>query len=396
MYASVEEHANLIANQWTVAMWFRPDSLNAVNMATSRSSTNPDGGSLHLLSRLSIRPPSGTGSTDNRFQIVVAGQELGGGGGQQHEIQILGTEAAGGTNRLVDFGHSGVTTGSDNDISDGLFSWGGAPTASAAQNDAWYFLVICFEGGDFISDSPTKLRAYMNSVLNPVGAGIVMIRLEATSTDGFEQEIVMDDTDTMAYNLSASPTDGAGGIVTNVSNGLYMGGLRTPTTAGDMQVHQLGIWNIALDRGTNAGSDSGLGGLVAVGLVDGIVNHSPIDVLFNNGFGTLVDWKKPSGRYVQHENLCHLIQFGAVEQAMSTGFPGRDTGYHVYQGDLNFTGVTDEGKYIAEFDYADIGPATATNDGNHYTDNTSIADILSPDGANGTTQFDKCYPGQNL
>ena len=36
-----------------------------------------------------------------------------------------------------------------------------------------------------------------------------------------------------------------------------------------------------------------------------------------------------------------------------------------------------------------------TNTNKHWTDNTTIADILSPTGSNGTTQFDFAYPGQN-
>jgi len=203
-------------------------------------------------------------------------------------------------------------------------------------------------------------------------------------------------TDTMSYSIGDLASDGGGNIVHNVSNGLFMGGLRTPNTNGDMQIHQLGIWNIALDRGTDAGSDSGLGPLIPVGLINNIIPNSPIDHLFNRGFGTLIDWKKAGGPYTQNENLVHLIQFGAVEEAMSSNRPGRDTGYHAYQGDLNMTGVTPEGRYLAEFDFEGTTPATATNNGNHYTDNTTIADILSPDGANGTTKFGKCFPGQNL
>ena len=412
MWAYVPEHANLLSNQWTVAMWFRPDSLNATDMSSPRSSSNPDGASLHLLSRLAIRK-DGTNYQANSFQIIVAGLNDGA-GGHLHEIQIKAFPENGinGSTRSVEFGHAGATTGSDDDVSAGLFSWGGAGTATNAQNDAWYFLVICFEGGDFVDDSPSKIRAYMNSATNPTGGAPTMVALEPSGTDGFEQTILQDDTDTMAYNLSAAFSDGGGNIAHNVTNGQYIGNLRTPGTQGDMQVHQLGLWNIALDRGTVAGSNLGLGGLVPIGLKNGVIPNSPIDYLFNKGHGTLIDWKKPGGvipgsgpsglattLYSQNVNLCHLIQFGAVEQAMSSGFPGRDTGYHVYQGDLNFTGTTPEGRYQKSFNYAGDPPgepATADSTGEHWTDNTSIADILSPEGTNGTTKFNKCYPGQNL
>ncbi|KKL03745.1 hypothetical protein LCGC14_2623040, partial [marine sediment metagenome] len=122
--------------------------------------------------------------------------------------------------------------------------------------------------------------------------------------------------------------------------------------------------------------------------------------------GTLVDWKEPGpvllggGRtYVQNENLCHLIQFGAVEQAMSSGLPGRDTGNHYFKGDMNFTGTTPEGRYPQPWEYiseASVDDLTTVNTGEHWTDNTTIADVLSPEGTNGTTQHDQCYPGQNL
>jgi len=409
MWASVPEHANLIGNQWTVAFWFRPDDINANDMAQGRSSTTI--GSLELFSRCTINPPNGTNYQKNQLTITIAGLIVGG-VGDIHKIIVTGRDKNGTdgvAERRVDFTHAGATSGANNDISADFFSWGGAPTGTSAQNAAWYFLVLCFEGGDFVSDTPTKLRAYMNSATNPVGGAPTMVRLSG-GVDGFEKEIVMDDTDTMSYNIvGCLPTDGGGNIILNISNGLFMGGLRTPNSSADCQIHQFGFWNVALDRKTDAGNNASLGPLIGVGLIDGVVASSPIDYLFNAGFGTLVDWKQnsplvtdlsnPTGSssvYSQAGNLCHLIQFGAVEQAMSTGFPGRDTGYHVHNGDMNFTGVTPEGRYVADFNYADPGPVTATNNGNHYTDNTTIADILSPNGTNGTTAFSKCYPGQNL
>jgi len=393
MWASVPQSLNLIANQHSIAIWFRPDDINGSDMAAGRTETTI--GTLNLFSRIAIRPPSGSGAASNSWDIRVVGLSIG--GGHAHELQVRYRDKTGTDTRLIRFRGVGNNTGTNNDISSGLFSVGGAPTATNAQNDAWYLLVLCFEGGDFTSDDPTKLRAYMNSATNPVGGNAAMVKLTIVGVDTFEQALEQDDTDTMAYSIGDSSVDGLGNIVHNVSDGLFMGGLRTPNSQCDIQVHQLGLWNIALDRNRNAGSDSGLGGLEDIGLVNGFVNSSSIDHLFNGGFGTTVDWK--SG-YNQSQNLIHLIQFGAVEQAMSTGLPGRDTGYHYFNGDMNFTGVTPEGRYLARFNFTDdpdsSNPPTADNTGNHYTDNTTIADILSPDGANGTTEFDKCFPGQNL
>ena len=408
MWAYIPQELNLIGNQHTIALWFRPDDLNAANMAATRNASNPDGGALELLSRIAIRRPSGTNYQSNSWEIKAVGVQLGGAGGQAHQIQIRYNPEDGtdGTQRNVEYGALSPTTGSNKDISADLFSWGGAGTAGPTENDGWYFLVVCFEGGDFTLADPSKIRVYMNSAAHPITGAPVMIKLVPNATDTFESPIEQDDTDTMGYNLSASATDGGGNLVHNVSDGLFMGGKRTPNTNSQFQAHQLGIWNIALDR-------LATGTIEDVGLVDGIVKTSAIDYLFNKGFGTTVDWKQPSplktnlsiiggsnpGKsrdYSHNENLVHLIQFGAVEQAMSTGFPGRDTGYHYFKGDLNFTGITPVGRFRASFDYADPGPATETNDGNHYTDNTTIADILSPEGTNGTTQFDEAYPGQNL
>jgi len=183
MWGYVPEALNLIGNQHTIAIWFRPDDINATDMAAGRASTTI--GNLQLFSRIAIRPPSGSGFRSNRWQIVVTGVELGGAGGQAHRIVVTYTDEADTTNRIATFSHAGTTSGGNNDVSASFFSWGGAATATNAQNDAWYFLVICFEGGDFVDDNPTKLRAYMNSATHPSGGAPAMLRLSNISTDGF-------------------------------------------------------------------------------------------------------------------------------------------------------------------------------------------------------------------
>ncbi|KKK96843.1 hypothetical protein LCGC14_2658710, partial [marine sediment metagenome] len=147
MWASVPEHANLIGNQWTLAFWFRPNDLNANDMAEGRSTTTI--GPLELFSRSTINPPNGTNYQKNQIHITIKGVILGGGAGDIHRIVVANYPENGtdGSDRNVSFGHSGITTGSNNDVSASFFSWGGAPTGTSAQNDAWYFLVICFEGG---------------------------------------------------------------------------------------------------------------------------------------------------------------------------------------------------------------------------------------------------------
>lgn len=403
MWAYIPQSLNLIANQHTVAMWFRPDSLNARDMSTARDAATI--GSQHLLSRIAMKD-NADNFEENSWDIRVNGLSDGS-GGHLHELFVSYNSTNGKNDTVRQWrARIGVIGSGNEDVSADLFSFGGAPTATNAQNDAWYFLVICFEGGDFTGGGISKLRVYLNSATHPTGGAPAMLKIAPTLTDGFENPIVQDDTNTHGYSIGDLPTD-ISAFTRNVFDGQYTGNLRTPELNGDIQFHQLGIWNIALDRNTDAGSDNGLGGLEDVGLVDGFVKNSAIDYLFNKGFGTLVDWKKNSATtdslgvpiYRQAGNLCHLIQFGAVEQAMSTGFPGRDTGYHLYKGDMNFTGVTPEGRYPPSQNYTGNPPnepETADNTGEHWTDNTSIADILSPDGNNGTTKFDKCHPGQNL
>ena len=408
MWATVPQSLNLIGNQHTIAIWFRPQDLDANEMASSPTSTSAR--PLNLFSRVAMGD-NGNSITLNRWSILIDGAILGGAAGDIHKLAVRYVSADGTKTRNWNV-NSSVTTGSNNDVSD-LFPWGAAPTGTAAQNDAWYFLVICFEGGDFVHDSPSKLRVYLNSATHPIGGAPAMQAISPTSSDPFEQEIVQDDTNTHGYSIGDNVTDGGPGLpsIRNVTDGVYSGSLRTPTTQGDSFIHQLGIWNVALDRSTAAGSNTHLGGLVDVGLInagaeDEFVASSPIDYLFNAGFGTLVDWRQLAPLnidgltrdYIQNENLCHLIQFGAVEQAMSTGFPGRDTGNHYFKGDMNFTGTTPVGRFPAVWDYVgnDLDALSTVNTGEHWTDNTTIADVLSPNGTNGTTQHDQCYPGQNL
>ena len=388
MWAYMPHSLNLIANQSTIAIWYRPDDMNANDMARERTATKT--GTNYLFGRVNMSDDRDEDVT-NMWDIRIFGIINAGLGGDQHQIFIRYGDKTGSAHLGADWrSTSNLTTGVNNDISN-LFPWGGAPTGTAAQNDAWYFLVVCFEGGDFIGGGTSKLRVYLNSATNPAGGAPAMLKIPPSGTDPFEDKIEQDDSTTMGYSIGDLADDGGPGPTTirNMLNGQYTGSFRVPTFNNFGQYHQIGIWNIALDR-------LGNGGLDDVGLVDGIVQNSAIDRLFNSGFGTLVNWKRPNGTYIQNENLVHLIQFGAVEQAMSTGFPGRDTGYHLYKGDLNFTGVTPVGRFPETFKYVSPGPADVTNTGDHYTDNTSIADILSPKGTNGTTEFDKCHPGQNL
>lgn len=397
MWATVPQALNLIGNQHTIAIWFKPDNLNALEMSGGPVCDNTGARPLNLFSRVSMGGGSSGGgiTINNKWSIIIDGLSDGF-GGHIHEIRVDYGPKTGSFNKIFR-SRSFAVTGSNRDVSD-LFPWGStAGSPSAAHNDAWYFLVVCFEGGDFTNDTPSKLRVYINKGLG-VGGNPTMEFVASTFANPFDGVIEQDDTNTHGYSLGDNVTDGGPGLPSNrnVVDGIYAGNLRLPTTQGPSFLHQLGIWNVALDRSTSAGNNLGLGGLIPVGLSG--VNASPIDILFNGGFGTLIDWKERHGNYIQNENLCHLIQFGAVEQPMESGYPGRDTGNHYFTGDMNFTGVEPEGRFKQPFIYPEnsVNPRVVTQNGNHWTDNTTISDILSPEGTNGTTQHDQCYPGQNL
>ncbi|KKL85139.1 hypothetical protein LCGC14_1957710, partial [marine sediment metagenome] len=263
MWATVPQSLNLIGNQHTIAIWFRPEDLNAKEMSESPSSTVAR--TLNLFSRVSMGN-GGNNVRENVWSIVIDGLSDGQ-GGHIHEIRVFYENAAGDTSRTYS-SRSSAVTGSNKDISANMFSWGGAATGAAAQNDAWYFLVVCFEGGDFTNDTPSKLRVYLNSAAHLTGGAPAMLKMVPTGANPFDNPIEQDDTNTHGYSLGDNFTD-AGSAIRNVINGIYAGSLRVPTTQGDSQLHQLGIWNVALDRGTAAGSDNSLGSLVDVGLING-------------------------------------------------------------------------------------------------------------------------------
>jgi hypothetical protein len=154
---------------------------------------------------------------------------------------------------------------------------------------------------------------------------------------------------------------------------------------------------------------------------------SYINSLYNGGHGNEVNWR--AGTFA--ENMVHYWMFGQVEEEFAIGSEVvRDIGNYRYGEDLNFcsqepailnsgggvpriyenmypraTWVWRRHNALYQSNYPDdtydpvtrfaIGPGGGP-DGNSWSENTSINDIVSPDGANGTTQSDWTYPGKHL
>jgi len=220
----------------------------------------------------------------------------------------------------------------------------------------------------------------------------------APSSDGSQLAVAQDDTGALTYQYE----DHADDIAYTYSNGYFNGDLRKgPFVSAGMQWYQLGIWDTALDSDEN-----GMGW-----------NIGPIQALYNEGRGWAVDWRRNTTQnsgspftehldYRQSENLIHLCQFGAVEEPFSTKRAGRDTGNYLpdWQGELNWTYDRQEQGYDWQRVIQDANYHQYLLLNGLYYDNlpqswmrgTDIYDVLSPLGTNGTTQYDRAYPGQGL
>ena len=74
MFGTVDREHMLLGNQWTMAIWFRPDDLNVHRLAgdpTANEVNNPNGGDLSLIAKGSMR--SDRDDTFNKFSIKIAG-----------------------------------------------------------------------------------------------------------------------------------------------------------------------------------------------------------------------------------------------------------------------------------------------------------------------------------
>ncbi len=404
-HAVINDGHSLIGNEWTIALWIRFDSLDAQDMSAGGASGNDMGneGTKYLFTR-------GTIANDdvyqpNQIQITVRGINNNPGFSHELAININGSDKT-----LKTVLYQGVASGDNNEIS-GIFPYGDALRSSTASKDStnngWYFIVICFGGGDFTDTLVPKIRTYINNGVDGI-TGLPndppTMALLTPTTDNTTEPIIMNDEGRLGYQMSSSTASfttgkyfaGAGGVAA------YTGDLANVLTIKNMQYHQLGMWNIALDSDA-----TGQGG-----------NIGPINALYNGGHGTEVDWKQNVGtltgifaiqNYIQSENLIHLIQFGAVEKAFSSLETLRDTGYFLPNGDMNFTQDERDNEYWRDWHLLDesspnfhkVELPSGSGDfflqlGQSWMRGSDIYDILSPTGSNNTTQYDWAYPGQNL
>jgi hypothetical protein len=414
---------SLPANQWSIAFWWRPDAIYP-QAQSDYPQTYP--GTMWLFGRQSLIQYHPHDSARNQITVFFHtrirdfNQEWFD-NGWVHQMNVTVSPRLGADyindpiqphDNGTQFDVRSLVLDDDDGTSD-LMPWS-TINPQATQNDGWYFTVICFEGNfDNSNDAKPMLRVWHNMGIatddedqfntvhanfHKVGMRNVQIVAEDTSSASptmgrtamymstasilSTRRFAQDDKETMIY--------GWGCVVSQTHNqGIFEGG-GDNTTAFAAQWHQAGMWNVAIDNWDGYASSQGEG-------------QAAINYLYNQGWGTEIDWKQDSEEETQPDgsvfqsypmstNLCHLWQFGAVETPFYVWQAMRDTGYHLYKGDLNFTSEIFPSTEGTE-SLSPLAPAY----GNRSFGNTAgIWDIRSPEGTNGTTQSDVCYPGQNL
>jgi len=383
IWGHVPDGYSLIGNTYSIGVWVRFDNLSAIDLSATRNSpygTNPSGGNFTLLSKGCMR---GDGLYQiNEFNVQVEGLNLGV-GNYRHRVTVRAGDYLGSTQ--VSTTYEGVCTGSNKEVST-IFPLGDATTGSSG--DAWYLILFNWSGGLFTGGVP-KIR----TIMAPFGQDPFL--LIPSGTDGSLNPCLQDDTGHMAWNVGCQSQDGLG--AQNMYEGIYNGDLRQPSMAF-AQYHRMGVWNTCVDAGIGAldrlyyifnGQGTSLPGANKV--------PSEYDPTATDWFDVQTDyegineWKNYRGNTLIHQHL-----FGNIERPFDTTFPCKDFGRTLWGGDINFTGVTEPYREVSGAHYHQrlIEGTYYDQTGNNWTDNTSIADILSPAGLNGTTQFGYAYPGQ--
>ena len=414
--ANVDDSYSLIGNHWSIAMWVRFDNLSSVNLASGAGGPDDDsgtgtvdGGTQHLISRHTIATNNKTGP--NKFRFFIDGTIA----PAQHVLNCFihdwraengGNPHDGKDSRWIQYKAASFGPRSEQSA---IFRWGDAVTTrDDEKNNAWYFMVMCFEGGDFVGPVP-KFRLYMNVGLVETTEGVLepAMQLMVPTSDESKDPVTQNDAGNLAYVMGV-PAEQSFNHTYEL--GFYSGDIQSSLVSAGAQYHRIGIWNVALDYGID-GPASDMGA---------------IHVLFNRGRGWNVDWRrngqstflKEVVHYPYAENLVHLNQLGAVEEWFQTKQAGRDMGWHLpgLKGELSWTSdVSDLGKEWQDIDagvnYHKRLLLDANGGGVHYDNlpqswhrGTDIYDILSPTeeggvsgdvGTNNTTQYDFAYPGQN-
>jgi hypothetical protein len=421
----VLEGYTIPANQWSLGVWWKPD---VTYFSAQQEFPNTYPGIMMLYQRRSLRHDSpefdpGRNAIRWTFSVRLRDPSEWGDGwdglDHVHQMDVKVESALG-----VDV-HD-VIPEQDKDITfsvralimddakgtSALMPWS-TNFPNPRQNDGWYFTVVCYEGT--FDDSPQSkpaMRMWHNMGIatdeeddfndpdpifhvqgmrnvqiiaesffqgNPTGRS-PMYMSQAFSLS--EKIVIQDD--------SQDRLEGFGVAVHQLHHsGKYLGSSQN-AEAYAASWHQAGMWSVALDNWNGYTYSQGEG-------------QAAINYLYNQGYGTEIDWKvnsasegQPSGSsfqaYLTSENLNSLWQFGAVESEFYLHEALRDTGYHLYGGGLNMS--TEIFPHDPGFESdsplrPDYGP-------NSWGNTAGIWDVRSPGGTNGTTQSDICYPGQNL
>ena len=445
--ASFPEY-NLIGNQWTLAMWVRFEERGNVPLAV-----DPYTGTITLFERQ--RMHSGTANPfNNRIRITYTTGTSGVNNLGILNVSVWGADDTAGSSP-IEFEERSILTSTTTGHSQ-MLPWS---NTQAIQNRGWYFIVVCFEGGPATSaGNVPKVRLHINNnrgidIIDPwAGSGepetddfhirgmcnqfaridegslVNTTSISGASLTTLWNEIEQTDEYRMLYSFGGTTTGDLVQSAAGTHLGNYSGDSSLRDGAGGIRIHQAGMWNVALDNWSGYEYNPGYATQVP------FFDSPPLTWLYNRGYGTEIDWRENSGEqtdpdvqlsyvddsvvppvtvvrtgnstnraptevykpYIQAENLVHFWQFGAVEQAMSSGHTLRDTGFHLYKGDLNFTGVIDPHNPAVEAADTSHDPSD-TDTHNGWTEETTIADIVSPHGENGTTLSTTiAYPGQTL
>jgi hypothetical protein len=385
---------NLIDNAWTIALWVRLETKHTRIMAN----TGYYGGNNVIFRRSSYKGPGTDFSwNENAIEIALIGYV-----GQvgtfpvdkvcRQQLRVIVYDSDPSIACIAQFDTQ--TFGTVHDPPDGEDSddQGYAFTYSdwGAVNHEWQFIVICFEGGpEGATGSPTqgtdltpKIRVYTNDRhsddVNPDDRWCPTNAMEhmnqrvadgALSTrqyvpHGLLKECNQNITNDYIYSIGHhAPTQ-------MFQHGQYYGD-DVAVDNGTFFLHQLGMWNVAIDNwdgmGFNPGNaeqrDSspyytqpfywgarhtddppGLTGEYGRQNLTTGSSLTAIHYLYNSMYGTDINWLKNSNpridgaiEYPFAENLIHLWQFGAIADEFSTTSEAiRDTGNFMYGGGVNF------------------------------------------------------------
>jgi hypothetical protein len=429
---------NLIDNAWTIACWFRLETKH-VNLMHGGALGGYYASGNTIFARSSYKGP-GTDENwkENSIEISLSGVIVGGVAGttRRQIVNVVVYDADGdGSDILIadfdtqTFGETHNPPVEDND--DDGYAFGG--TNWQAPNYEWVFIVVCYEGGpEGATGSPTqgtdltpKIRVYTNDRpaldLDPDQRWTTtdgMCHMNQRVADGafstrqsnphlLLKELNQDITNDYIYSIGHhSPTQ-------MFNHGRYIGD-HVAVQNGTFFIHQMGMWNVAIDNWDGMGFNPGnaeqrdsspsytnpftWGGRwfdpPRVNYTTGRQNLTAgssltaIHYLYNSMYGTDINWLKNSNpridgavEYPFAENLIHLWQFGAIAEEFSTTSEAlRDTGNYMYGGDVNFLRALTVPMYDG---------ATNSNGWSKYCE---LSDIISPVRSNWADYYEGADP----